>query len=72
MNVKVGTVVGWVLVAFLTLFVLVNWRIEEITVIPFGVFSVRMPLSIALLLAGGLGFVAAVLIRMVKKDRRGS
>ena len=66
---KVSTLAAWALIAFLTLFIFANWRHTYINLLP-GVWLGDMPLSLALILAGGCGFAAAVLMRMAKKDRK--
>ena len=66
---KVNTVIGWVIVALVTLFIFVNWTTpQRIWLLPW--VSVQMPLSVALLAAAAMGFGAAHLLRMVKKDRK--
>ena len=65
---KVSTVFGWVLVACLTLFVFINWKYAHINFL--WIVQTQMPISLALLLAAAMGFGAAHLLRMVKKDRK--
>jgi uncharacterized integral membrane protein len=65
---KVSTVVGWVLVALLTLFIFINWSYTNINVL--WVARINMPVSLAMLASAALGFGAAVLLRMVKKDKK--
>lgn len=66
---KVNTVIGWILVACLTLFVFINWRNADINFL--WIVRTQMPISLALLIAAAMGFGAAHLLRMVKKDRKG-
>lgn len=66
---KVSTLIGWGIVALMTLFIFANWRHTNINLLP-GVWLGDLPLSVALLMSGGMGFAAAVFLRAMNKDRK--
>ena len=66
---KFSTIIGWIMVAAVTLFVFVNWTApQKIYVLPW--VSIDMPLSVAILAAAALGFFGASRMRMYKKEKK--
>jgi uncharacterized integral membrane protein len=65
---KVSTLIAWSIIAVLTLFIFINWHATSINFL--WVARVEMPLSLALIFAAAMGFAAATLFRMVKKEKK--
>jgi uncharacterized integral membrane protein len=64
---KASTLVGWVIVSALTLFIFINWRYADINFL--WIVNTRMPISLAMIIAAVMGFLAANFLKGQKKDR---